>query len=438
MQFVPLAHITLGPDRYRQDFNETALKELQDSIVRVGLLHPIVVRLQLVDNVRKYFLVAGERRMRALQQLHTERKEIPVAFEGSPFKVIPWGYAPVTIINEFGERAEREMELDENLRRSDLTWQEVARATKLLHTLRTDEDPSWTIRQTAKEMAERTDTFENTTRTKQRIALAEHLEDIPGLNKATSEREAYKILANTLENELRAHLSAHQVKLQDERFVMHACDFAEGMRGLEPETIDVILTDPPYGVGADTFGVESVVKTHNYKDTKEHAFEQIETMLRLSKMVCKPKSHLYMFCDFEYFMELREMAETFGWSVWPRPLIWAKNTGYTPVADLGPRYHYECILYAHRGKRNVLLVLPDVLVYPSVPPNNRSHAAQKPAGLFRDLMRRSALPGDLVLDPFCGCGPVFRAARTEQVRAIGFDLDPANIQLCEELLEQDL
>jgi site-specific DNA-methyltransferase (adenine-specific) len=58
--------------------------------------------------------------------------------------------------------------------------------------------------------------------------------------------------------------------------------------------------------------------------------------------------------------------------------------------------------------------------------SRKEHAAQKPVSLYVDLLRRSILPGDTVLDPFAGSGTVFPAAKEVACKAIGFELDPAS------------
>ena len=72
-------------------------------------------------------------------------------------------------------------------------------------------------------------------------------------------------------------------------------------------------------------------------------------------------------------------------------------------------------------------VYSDVLTYAAA--QNKEHAAQKPVELYVDLLKRSTIPGSLVLDPFCGSGVVFEAAKTLGLRAIGFDKDPMAFQI---------
>jgi len=119
------------------------------------------------------------------------------------------------------------------------------------------------------------------------------------------------------------------------------------------------------------------------------------------------------------------MFISFGWWVFRTPLIWYKKAGMrAPWPQHGPQRKFETILYAVKGKRPVNLVTGDVLDY--APDSNLGHAAQKPTALFEDLLRRSVKPGDSVLDPFCGSGPVFPAAHALKCRATGIELDTAS------------
>jgi len=63
--------------------------------------------------------------------------------------------------------------------------------------------------------------------------------------------------------------------------------------------------------------------------------------------------------------------------------------------------------------------------------NLRRHAAEKPVDLYEDLLLRSAKPGNRVLDPCCGAGPIFPAANRLSLYATGIELDPnlGNISL---------
>lgn len=93
---IPVSKVVPNPHQPRREFDATELTELADSIRSEGLLQPIVVRV--VDG--KFELVAGERRLRACQEIGMKR---------IPARVI-----------EATEASSAVLSLIENLQRSDL------------------------------------------------------------------------------------------------------------------------------------------------------------------------------------------------------------------------------------------------------------------------------------------------------------------------------
>ena len=61
--------------------------------------------------------------------------------------------------------------------------------------------------------------------------------------------------------------------------------------------------------------------------------------------------------------------------------------------------------------------------YADIETLGRSHITQKPVDLLRQLVREYTDPGDLVMDGFCGSGTTFLAAKIEDRRSVGCDID---------------
>jgi hypothetical protein len=64
---------------------------------------------------------------------------------------------------------------------------------------------------------------------------------------------------------------------------------------------------------------------------------------------------------------------------------------------------------------------------PSIAPNHKRHPTEKPVALMRQLVESSSLPGDVVFDPFAGCGSTLVAAVLTGRRALGVELDPGYV-----------
>jgi len=84
----------------------------------------------------------------------------------------------------------------------------------------------------------------------------------------------------------------------------------------------------------------------------------------------------------------------------------------------------------------VTRVAPDVITIRTLTGQRRG--AEKPASLYLDLLARSVQPGDSVLDPCCGLGPIFPAANELSCRATGIEIDPIAVGYASERLELNI
>jgi site-specific DNA-methyltransferase (adenine-specific) len=419
MRVVDLEKTYIPDNRQRKVFDQKKLDDLEASILSKGLLHPPVYEWD--EDYDSYRLVAGERRTRAIQQI--AQKGLSYRCDG---KDIAPGKIPLILITDLSSYLIREAELEENIIRENLTWQEQAAAIAELHQLRTEQ---------AEEMGTRPQTVSATateikgsgapaegkqiTKVTEAIILARHLDD-PEVAAAKSQKDAVKILRKKAEAAHREKLAA-QFDHSSSPHILTQGDSLELLRSLPDSHFDLILTDPPYGVGADTFG-DMASTGHAYKDTPDYALACYTTLAREGARVGKPTCTLLAFCDIRMFSQIEMEFTLHGWDVWPSPLIWNKLNGMLPKPDFGPRKTYEAILMATRGSPRYLKTgAPDVLTFAQV--QNPSHGAQKPVDLYVELITRAVLPGARVLDPFAGSGTIFPASNRAKVTATGFELN---------------
>lgn len=423
-----IANIQIAENRQRREFNPQAITDLGKSIQSTGLLHPIVCR-RLDNNVVQ--LVSGERRLRAIQQL--VELEIPFMHGNTAYV---GGMVPVNLIDDLSDEKAFEAELEENIMRVDLTWQERSLAVAQLHNLRSKQAEArgevQTLRQTANELAGGESNNYEFVQTRNDAIVAKHLND-PEVAKAPSVKEALKVIEKKKKVEHRAKL-AEQFDASKSQHVLHNGDFFELIETIPTASIDCILTDPPYGVDATEFG-SNFHTEHDYQDDWEY-FQSISQKLAFEAMrVLKPDTHAYVFCSFEGFSVLAADFAAAGFKVWNQPLIWSKGNGNAPWINAGHKKTYECIMFASKGSRDMTSVKPDVLSYGIV--LDRDHAAQKPVALYVDLLRRSTNPGETVLDGFAGSGTIFAAANEAKLKAIGFERSQAHFNTALLRLDED-
>lgn len=437
MKTIAIKDIQISPNRQRREFPEKELNELKESIQARGLFHPITLRWHHeFANMGTWFLVSGERRLRAISDIY--------ALGGSFLhdgEAVQLDHIPFVNLGDLDELAREEAELEENIRRSDLSWQERASATARLASLRERQGLATgtelvrlVARETKSGAADLPTGYIGVHQelTRRELIVAKHLAD-PEVKAAKGVDEAFKILRRKEDTAKRVQLAAEIGRTYSAGTAHRALneDSLSWMSKAEANQFDVICTDPIYGIGADEFGDSGgkAAGAHFYKDDYETWKAHALALSRDGFRITKVQAHLYAFCDITHFEEFKAILSAAGWNPFRTPLIWHKPNGSrTPWVDQGPQRKYEIILYANKGKKPVTRIYPDLFTYAA--DENLGHQAQKPIALYTDLLRRSVSPGDCVLDPFAGSGPILPAAHELQLQATAIEIDAAAYALC--------
>ena len=226
-------------------------------------------------------------------------------------------------------------------------------------------------------------------------------------------------------------------------------DCVEGMRErVADDSVDAVITDPPYGVNAD-LGASVTMSHDGFKvdremsketvdnDGLEDALKLFEETVKEIKRVGKDHVHIYAFAAFRTYDKFRDILEQYGFKV-QNCLVWVKNDS-TPIrawTDEKAKYAYnhEFVLFAVGDSPSELYVdgdPDDVLKYPSGRYADESngvtdHPTQKPLSMISELVQNSTRKGDRILDPFMGSGTTAVAAIQNDRNYVGFELDGDN------------
>lgn len=448
MRTIPISDVQIAENRQRQEFDPDAMQELINSIEERGLMHPIVLRAGASG---EHVLVAGERRLRAIREIFDlGGKFICDGAEYSADSLL----IPYTFLGDLSPLEYEEAELDENLKRKDLTWQEHAAAVARLHELRqAQKDVAYaekvrsmgpapepapglsqtqTVADTARELTGRSDGYFQDSIRKELI-VSKHLSN-PIIAKAKSADEAFKLLRKEESRQRNLELAETVGKVfsaGDHRVLQCSClDWMADPANAGQ--FDVILTDPPYGINAQDFGdgagrLASI--EHHYDDSYESWQKLLKAWADLSFRVAKSQAHAYVFCDIDRFHELRDFMRAAGWYVFRTPFTIVKDgSGRVPLPDRGPRRQSEWLLYAIKGNKPVTHIYPDVITARA--DENMTHGAQKPVAVYTNLLQRSVQPGDKVLDCFAGTGTILPAAHGFQCSATALEQNPEYYAMC--------
>ena len=193
------------------------------------------------------------------------------------------------------------------------------------------------------------------------------------------------------------------------RFWLGQVDAVEWMRSLAPESIDLIVTDPPYESLEKHRAVGTTTRLKNSKASSNQWFSifpnsRFEELFAQFHRVLRKHRHFYLFCDAETMFVAKPIAERCGFKFW-KPLVWDKR-------KIGMGYHYraryEFILFFEKGKRKLNdLGTPDIIERDRV---WKGYPTEKPPEVAEVLISQSTRPGELVVDPFMGSGSTAVAA----------------------------
>lgn len=206
-------------------------------------------------------------------------------------------------------------------------------------------------------------------------------------------------------------------------FALSEGDAVDWLRALPGESIDLVVTDPPYeslekyrAIGTTTRLKQSKASSNVWFDVFPN--ERFPELFAEVYRVLRPDSHFYLFCDQETMFVVKPEAERVGFRFW-KPLVWDK-------VRIGMGYHYraryEFILFFEKGKRRLSnLGVADVIAEPRI---FKGYPTEKPTKVSEVLIEQSSNVGDIVADPFCGSGSVGVAALGRGRAFLGNDLNP--------------
>jgi len=175
-------------------------------------------------------------------------------------------------------------------------------------------------------------------------------------------------------------------------------DCIEALKKVPDETVDLVVTDPPYIVNYKDRSGRSIMGDDN-GDWLKPAFAQIHRVL---------KNHA--FC-----------ISFYGWNEVDKFMSTWKDVGFKPVGHLVWHKHYasnsrylnyrheQAFLLAKGDPPIPVMILDDI--HPWTYSGNGLHPNQKSVEIIKPLIRAFSKEGDLVLDPFAGSGTTALSAK---------------------------
>lgn len=203
----------------------------------------------------------------------------------------------------------------------------------------------------------------------------------------------------------------------------------EFMKTLENESIDLIVTDPPYKITArgnagNSGGMMQKKLSMQGKIFKHNNIKPIDYIPEFYRLL-KDGSHCYIMTNHVNLQEIINVATEYGFH-FIKSLIWNKGNKI-----MGQYYmsQFEYILFFRKGKGKKInkCGTADILNVPNKKTKDENgknlHDTEKPVELMKILVENSSQVGELVLDPFVGVGATAIACKELDRQYIGVELD---------------
>ena len=228
-------------------------------------------------------------------------------------------------------------------------------------------------------------------------------------------------------------------------------DVLEKMRQIPSESVNLIVTDPPYNLNKDYGKSQDKLEFDEYISFSKEWLSE-------AKRVLKKDGTIYVFMGMRYISYIYEILEKdlgFTFNSW---ITWYYTQGIGKTKGFSPRH--DDILMFTKNEKKFTFNLDDIRVpqkyYRSVNnmrganpgnvwefshmhycnANRQPHPTQKPEGLYERMILASSNEGETVLDPFGGSGTCLHVCQHTGRNGITIELNPEYCQMIEERLNE--
>lgn len=207
-------------------------------------------------------------------------------------------------------------------------------------------------------------------------------------------------------------------------------DCLELMREIPDASVDMVLTDPPYGM--DLTPQRKTGKFHGVKIANDANLSWADDFFLQCFRVTKNNTASMFFCSHHCVAEFIYSARRAGFEI-KNLLVWDKGQ-----FGMGGNWRpcHELILVCTKGrfvtKSNGLKT---ILQFKKVHHSKAVHPTEKPVSILRHLIEQPDYDPRVILDPFMGSGTTGLAAVMEGRRFIGMEMDPGYFAIAQQRIQ---
>ena len=209
-------------------------------------------------------------------------------------------------------------------------------------------------------------------------------------------------------------------------------DCLEIMKDMPDKSIDLVLTDPPYGIDYQSnMRVMSKKFDKLENDNNDSRFLAFKNYYR----VMKDNTVLISFCSYKNIaVDYIEIQKYFDIK---NVVVWWKGGGGIGDLKHSLSTDYELAIVAHKGKKTINGKREGtVWKINKVPPEQMFHPTEKPYSLLEKFILQFSSEDNIVLDSYSGSGSCLLACQNLHRNFIGIEISQEYCKIAEERLRQ--
>ena len=221
---------------------------------------------------------------------------------------------------------------------------------------------------------------------------------------------------------------------------IYCMDCLEGLKKIPDNSVDLVLTDPPYGINFIPQRENSKLRLGSecIENDDKIGKEWVKWFMPICKeafRILKDKGVTYFFSGFNPYYYYYYFLMECGFEI-KANLIWVKN-------NFGIGYHfrrqYEQILVGFKGEvETPKKAMSDVIFEKKINGQDLLHSCQKPERLIHKLIKQYSKEDELVIDMFMGSGTTAVACKQLNRKFIGFEINPEYVKIANKRLSQEV
>ncbi len=211
--------------------------------------------------------------------------------------------------------------------------------------------------------------------------------------------------------------------------LIYNTDCFELIKTIKTNTIDMILTDPPYGMSYVSGGR----KEKHDKIANDDNLDWLDNFIKECFRVLKDNTASYFFCSY-HNIDIFKRAIEKHFNV-KDILVWEKNN--SGMGDLTGCFapKVEFIIFVHKGRKNIIGKRTDN-IFKFKKTDNAMHPTQKPTDLCEHMIKKFSDDGDIIFDPFMGSGTTGVSAIQSGRDFIGCEIDDKYFKIANERIKK--